>query len=488
MPRPFGPTKLLLVLLMAVAGSQASARTLPVGSGQQYTTVSAAAQIATPGDTILLMDATMAGGQVITNLHGTADLPIVIRPAAVEGYTTFTGGTNGIQCSDVSWLVLERLRFHAQRGNGLNVDDGGTYDTPTHHLEIRQCRFDSMDATGNNDLLKMSGIDDFVVADCTFERGAAGGSGLDMVGCHRGLIERCTFVEQGSNAIQAKGGTADITIRWSTFLHGGARAINAGGSTGLVYFRPLDASYEAARLHIHANVFYGGDAAVAFVGAVDCDAVNNTILYPSRWPFRILQETVDPERFAPCGRNVVVNNLVVTSSAVSTAINIGPDTDAPSFTFANNAWVNTDIPGTGAPSLPSVETGGLYGIDPQLPAAAPQEVRPAATSPLRGAGRIGAAPAHDIYGRAYAVPPSIGAAEVADVTSIDGVPMVSAASPRCRPVVLMASTAVAILATPGYAAAGVDVYDAAGRVVVTWTPGATTMLGPGWYLLCDREG
>ncbi|MBK8627365.1 MAG: hypothetical protein IPN86_17905 [Saprospiraceae bacterium] len=54
------------------------------------------------------------------------------------------------------------------------------------------------------------------------------GSGLDMVGCHRGQIIGNTFKNLGSNAIQAKGGTSDIEILRNTFENGSARALNLG--------------------------------------------------------------------------------------------------------------------------------------------------------------------------------------------------------------------------------------------------------------------
>ena len=69
----------------------------------------------------------------------------------------------------------------------------------------------------------------------------SGGSGVDMVGSHQGLIERSLF--QGNNdlagsGIQAKGGTSDIVIRANRFESAGGRALNLGGSTGLEFFRP----------------------------------------------------------------------------------------------------------------------------------------------------------------------------------------------------------------------------------------------------------
>ena len=89
--------------------------------------------------------------------------------------------------------------------NGVNVDDGGNYDTPTHHIVFRYCQWKDMNATGNNDQLKLSGVDYFQIANCSFENGSSGGSMVDMVGCHNGIFRSNTFNNGGSNSIQAKG-------------------------------------------------------------------------------------------------------------------------------------------------------------------------------------------------------------------------------------------------------------------------------------------
>ena len=69
-----------------------------------------------------------------------------------------------------------------------------------------------------------------------------GGQAVDMVGCHRGLIDSCTF--RGKPGLsqhtgpQTKGGSHEVTIRRCLFDHAEARAVNLGGSTGLRFFRP----------------------------------------------------------------------------------------------------------------------------------------------------------------------------------------------------------------------------------------------------------
>ena len=89
----------------------------------------------------------------------------------------------------------------------------------------------------------MSGVDFFEIRNCTFLNGAAGGSGIDMVGCHEGLIKSNRFEKQGSNSIQAKGCSKNIRIENNFFRNGGQRTLNLGGSTNLMLFRPIVARY-----------------------------------------------------------------------------------------------------------------------------------------------------------------------------------------------------------------------------------------------------
>lgn len=362
-------------------GSQSLySRILPVGLGKTFATVTAAAQQAVAGDTILCYDASINGGMYIENLKGNQNQWIYLR-AAQAGATRIQGGSNAIQFTDAAYLHIEGFVISGQTGNGLNMDDGGSYSTPSHHLRLVNCTFENINATGNNDLLKMSGIDSFVITGCTFRNGAAGGSGIDMVGCHFGVIEKCNFSNLGSNSIQAKGGTADLIITRNVFTNGGARALNLGGSTGLSFFRPIDAKYEAARIRVIANVISGSEAPLAYVGSTEVVVSNNTLLFPGKWVARILQETVDPTRFVPCGNNQFFNNLIVVDQRVSTEVNIGPNTAPETFSFQHNMWYKTTQPSWSGPQLPGtkvnnwvadplIQTDSLYVLEATSPAIA----------------------------------------------------------------------------------------------------------------------
>lgn len=407
--------RLFLPLLFLLFAARASAATLHVGTGQPYPTLSAAVGAVQAGDTILIHAGTYAGGLYFANLQGNAAQWITIRNAPGDE-VVFEGGNNAIQLTDPAYLHLRGLIFQHQTGNGVNIDDGGTYDSPAHHLLIEDCTFRDMAASGNNDQLKLSGLDYFTIRNCTFQNGAAGGSGVDMVGCHHGVIERNYFENQGSNAIQCKGGSEWVRIEGNFFRDCGQRTLNLGGSTGLQFFRPDTAHFEAANLQVFSNIIVGSWAPVAWVGSVGVVVANNTIYQPENWVLRILQETVDPDRFLECGDNSFINNIVYLGDNLNTEVNVGPNTAPETFLFSNNLWFNADDTNWNGPNLPVAETGGLLNADPLFADAANYDFSIPANSPAAGSGVAVAGVALDFFGQTFANPPSIGAAEANPVS------------------------------------------------------------------------
>jgi len=160
-----------------------------------------------------------------------------------------------------------------------------------------------------------------------------------------------------------------------------------------------------------ANLIVGSEAAVAYVGCSGCVVAHNTIVDPQRWILRILQERVSapPYTFEPCRDGVFTNNLVsFARSALSTHLNIGPDTAPATFTFANNLWYAWDAPAQSQPALPSPETNGIYGVDPDLGPG----YRIGPGSPAAGTGVTSPWSDGDHDGACFATPPSRGAFEV----------------------------------------------------------------------------
>jgi hypothetical protein len=407
--------KTLYALLLLLLATSLHARTLEVAPGGAYASLAAAAQAVQPGDTILFRAGIYPGGDYITGLAGTANAWITVMAAPGEE-VVIRGGGNSWQLADAAYLRIEGFTIEGQTGNGMNLDDAGSFDTPAHHIIIERCTFGPLEATGNNDQLKMSGIDSFVVRNCVFRDGSPGGSMIDMVGCHAGTFSNNLFERAGSNCIQAKGGTAFIRIERNRFLEGGARALNIGGSTGLQFFRPLGVKYEASNIGVYANLFTGADAPIAFVGAVNSEVVNNTIWLPHRWAVRILQETTEPG-FLPCGNNAFRNNIVVVDDqADNPTLNIGSNTAPETFLFTNNLWYHRTNASWSGPNLPVPETAGIIGRDPML-TAAPTDMTPLPGSPAIGAGAEVIEPRLDHRGRPYASPRSIGAIEAAIASS-----------------------------------------------------------------------
>ena len=346
--------------------------------------------MAKPGTRIVIDAGEYAGGLHISNLHGKPGRPIVIAGADPANPPRFRGGGSTIQLSDVSHLELRDLLVSGARGNGINIDDGGTPATPSHHVTLRNIKITDLPA-GNHDGIKLSGLNEFRIENCTIERW--GGSGIDMVGCHRGVITGCRFRDGGSNAVQAKGGSSDILVTRSIFENPGHRGVNIGGSTGFAYFRPpIDSipagkRFEAKDIRVEGCTFVGGVAPIAFVGVDGARVRFNTIYNPDRWAIRILQETSSAD-FVPCRNGVFEDNLIVFRSDrwASGGVNIGGGTAPNTFRFARNFWFCEDLPNQSKPILPTAELDGVYGKAPHFLNADQLDFRVPSTSPARKAG------------------------------------------------------------------------------------------------------
>lgn len=364
----------IVVAMVVLAAALAPASCQDQGEGAPAATVSDTGQLrsalaaARPGDTILLAPGSYAGGLYVEGLQGAEGSPIVIAAADPDDPPVFVGGGSALHLVDPAYVELRDLVMTGATANGLNLDDGGSYETPAHHVVLRRITVRDVGPTGNCDGVKLSGVDDFRVEDCVIERWGDGGSAIDMVGCHRGVIEGCRFDHPsgGATGVQCKGGTAEITVRGCRFEGALARGVNIGGSTGLQYFRPPPQGYEAKDITVEGNVFAGTQAAVAFVGCDGATVRFNTVYRPGRWALRILQETREPG-FVPSRNGVFTDNIVVFRSDAWSegGVNIGPGTAPETFSFARNVWYCEDRPALG-PTLPALETGGLVGADPLL--------------------------------------------------------------------------------------------------------------------------
>jgi hypothetical protein len=304
-------------------------------------------------------------------LIGTKEQPIVIAGADPANPPIITGGGSGLHLSSPEHIELRDIVFDGATGNGLNIDDSGAIEMPAHDLVLRNLVVRNVGPRGNRDGIKLSGVRDFRIEGCRVERWGASGSAVDMVGCRNGVVNECKFLEAGgdqANGVQAKGGSSDIVIQHCRFENAGGRGVNIGGSTGLAYFRPRDAQYEAKNITVEDCEFVGGMSAVAFVGVDGAVVRHNTIYRPRRWPIRILQESVDA-RFVACRNGRLLNNVIAwRSDEVRAVINIGSNTAPETFTIAGNVWCCLDRPADTRRlvRLPVAEANGSYGEVPNF--------------------------------------------------------------------------------------------------------------------------
>jgi hypothetical protein len=349
---------------------------------------------AKPGTTILLAPGTYAGGLSHRGLAGTKEQAIVIAAADPKKPPVIEGGS-GWHLSSPAHLELRDVVIAKSGGNGINIDDGGSVDTPAHDLVLKNVVIRDVGPSGNRDGLKLSGVNDFRVEGCRIERWGSSGSAIDMVGCQRGVITGCTFAEGAdqANGVQTKGGSQEILVERCRFENAGGRALNIGGSTGLPYFRPSVGDFETRKITVQDCEILGSMAAVCFVGCDGALVQHNTIYQPTRWVLRILQENTDA-RFVPARKGVFRNNLVVfRASEVRQIVNTGPGTSPETFGFAGNQWyaLDTTADTRRLLRLPAKETGGIYDQPPKfkdaergdlsLPGRQPDD--PGARSPQR---------------------------------------------------------------------------------------------------------
>lgn len=377
---------LALAALFLLSGTTL-ARELRVGTDEELRKACADLRA---GDVLLVGPGEYRGGLMLTDLTGEPDRPIVIAGSDPADPPRFVGGGEALHLTRPRHVVLRDLALRGQPGNGVNIDDGGPGGS-AHHVTVERVRFERIGPTGNHDALKLSGLSDFTVKDCTFE--GWGGSAIDLVGCRRGTIIGCTFrgTEDCSqhSGVQAKGGSEKIVIRGCRFDRAGARAVNLGGSTGLEWFRPADAAFEAKDLTVEGCRFRDSECFVAFVGVDGAVVRRNTFLRPRRWVLRILQESTQ-ERFVPCRNGRFENNLVVVRrNELRSFVNVGANTAPGTFVFRANAWFAEDAarPQDHVPDLPTPEDQGIHGQDPHLD---PETLTLPEASPLRDRSADGA--------------------------------------------------------------------------------------------------
>ena len=82
-----------------------------------------------PGTQIRIAPGRYRPGISAAHLVGTPEAPIVIEGADPENPPQFEGGSGAWHLSDCAYLTLRNLDVRGQAHNGINIDDGGSYDS-----------------------------------------------------------------------------------------------------------------------------------------------------------------------------------------------------------------------------------------------------------------------------------------------------------------------------------------------------------------------
>jgi hypothetical protein len=340
---------------------------------------------ATPGTRILVQPGTYRGGYFLTGVQGTADRHIVIDAADPSNKPVFRGGANCFLFRTPAYLEVRNLILESPNSYGISIDDGGDYaNNPAHDVTLSGLEIRNAGSMG----FKLAGLDNFLIENCTITNPSF--MGIDMVGCHDGVIERSTVVGGATTwtGIAGKGGSKDITIRDNLLRNCGWRSIEIGGATERQYFRPSFQGYEAKDFLVEGNVIVGSKAPIVF-GSSDGGVFRyNTIYRPTYHLLRILQDNDAPD-VVPTRNGVVTDNIFVFRRSeiyASEPINISYGTAPETFQFARNWWYAMDDPSRSRPNLPTEEVDGHYGIDPQLVNPQGGDFHVRAGSPAEGAG------------------------------------------------------------------------------------------------------
>ncbi len=357
------PLAMAMLALLTAGAGPVRATQYTVSNPTQF---NQALNAAGDGDEILLSPGIYASSFYKTGLVG-----VTIRSLDPGNLAIIdaVGRNEGLHLSDPLRVTVQDLIVRNALDNGINIDDAGTFETPADQVTLRNVTVLNTNPAGNHDGIKLSGVDNFHVDRVHVD--VWGGSAIDMVGCHYGLIENSLFTNgpaSSGEGVRPKGGSNHIIIRANRFVDGSARPLSIGGSTGLQFFRPQPpGTVEADNVIAEGNVVVRGEAGVSYIN-IDggIDVRYNYFYRPQNWVIRILKENIDPG-FVDTARGIFTDNVIVWNEGdISTFVNIGPNTLPATFTFARNQWYNQTNPANSTPLLPAPEPGRITGVDPGL--------------------------------------------------------------------------------------------------------------------------
>jgi hypothetical protein len=324
---------------------------------------------AMPGHEIVLAPGVYAGRFTGTGLTGvTVRSSDPANPAVIDA----TGVGEGFKLSSVKQMTLSDLVIENASQNAINIDDG-QFVAASEDVTLRSLTVRDSGSVG----IKLTGVERFHVDRCQVINWGANWVAIDVIGSHAGLIER-SYMQNGTtgsgNGIQVKGGASDIVIRANRLVNANERGIQIGGSTTLSLFRPQPpGTVEASGIVAEGNVILhngntglGIRSAVSFINTADGVFRNNVVYRPSLYAMRILKENRNAG-FVNTQKGTVADNIFIWNQGdLVGVVNAGSMTQANTFTFEGNQWYNQTNPSNSTLSLPSTETDGVYGVNPEV--------------------------------------------------------------------------------------------------------------------------
>jgi len=316
---------------------------------------------ADPGDRIYMAPGSYTGRLWVTDVHGTADDMIEVVALDPTNRPVFTSDDAACftlyNCSYVlvDGLIAEHGGTPTQDANNIEFPHGS-------HMVLKNALSRDLDHDGNSDGVKFARSDNVLMYNCTVASWADGGSANDQMVSRNSLMMRnlITFPDMtpnaGANGTQPKGDSYRNGYYKNVFLDGSSRCIQFGGAGGVD-------GWEGHDMVAMGNVIDGGEAAAAYVSCQTCELSYNTIVDPTKWVMRILNEG----GWAETGTNTFKRNLVV-YGPLSSIQNVGSGTRPETFTYAENYWYNRLDPAASIPALPGGQTDPAGGTDPQLDA------------------------------------------------------------------------------------------------------------------------
>lgn len=272
-----------------------------------YHSLNKAQRDVVPGDFIYVHEGTYTTTDpywgVIDNLLGERDGWITITGAPGQGIPVLDGiglrATTQYRPAGTvqKYYRIQNLEIRNTPMHAMNIDEGGEYrrQYPSHNVEISNITIVGSNYGG----IKMAGIDSFLIRNVVardFTNAHYPGIPIDMVGCHDGIIEKCTFTNVGwrsgggwmTSAFMIKGASRDVIVR-DCYVENVYAACLIGQTTDYDYYRPpwgeLDAdgdivNYDAKRISYYSNVIVNAGIPVAFSNSIGGKFYNNTIYSP----------------------------------------------------------------------------------------------------------------------------------------------------------------------------------------------------------------